>query len=81
MIYLTLGQEDSRLKFHAVQAIFLGFVIWIIWYVGGFLPLSGVIRIIALLLWLYGLWLGWQGSKGRDIAAPFIGRYAREYSK
>ena len=75
IVYFTLGQNDKAIKFHAVQAFLLGVIMFII----GFLPLAGWIAIF--LLWLYGLYIGWQGSQGKDIEIPIIGPYARSLSK
>ncbi len=75
LIYLTLGQSDQRLKFHSVQAIFLGIIIFIL----SFITVVGAI--IAILLWIYGLYIGWAAANGEEIEIPLIGEYARKYSK
>ncbi len=80
-VYFTLGQKVPQLKFHAVQAIFFGIALLI---VAGILHLvsSGIIgSIVGFVGWLYGLYVGWQGSIGNDIEIPVIGKYARGYSK
>ena len=75
LIFVTAGQKNKRLKFHAIQAVLLGVIMFILaWipFVGGF---------IALLLWLYGLYIGYEGGyQGKDILVPVIGDYAKKYS-
>ena len=74
LVYITEGQRSKRMKFHALQAIFLGIVVFVI----SFIP---IIRILGLLLWLYGLYVGVMGYNNKDIEMPLIGKYARQYSK
>jgi uncharacterized membrane protein len=75
IVFITVGQNDKRAKFHALQAIFLGVVLFII----GWIPIVG--WIIELLGWLYGLYIGYQAYEGKDVEMPVIGTYARQYSK
>lgn len=75
LIYITAGQKNKRLKFHAVQAILVGIVIFVL----GWIPIIG--WIIAILLWLYGMYVGYEGGyQGKDIEVPVIGPFARKYS-
>lgn len=74
LIYITEGQKNKRLKFHAVQAILLGIVATII----GWIPFVG--WIVLALIWLYGLYIGWQGMEGKDILVPVLGEWAKKYS-
>jgi len=73
VVYVTEGQRDKRLKFHALQAIFLGVIIFIL----GYIP---YINILALLLWLYGLYIGVKAYDGVDVVVPVLGDYAKRYS-
>ncbi len=76
IVYLfTNKKEDKYLKFHAMQAILLGIVITII----GLLPIP-FIGIISLILWVYGLYVGYKASEGMDIEMPVIGDFAKEHS-
>ncbi len=72
-VYVTEGQRNSRAKFHALQAILLGIVIFILAYIP-------YINILALILWLYGLYIGLRAYEGTDVEIPGLGEYARKYS-
>jgi uncharacterized membrane protein len=74
VVYFTLGQRNRRLKFHAVQSIFLGVVTFVLAYI----PYIGV---FAAILWLYGIYIGIGGYKGKDMEIPVLGKLARKYSK
>ncbi len=73
LVYITEGQKDKRAKFHALQAIFLGVVVTIL----GYIP---IIRILALVLWIYGIYIGIRAYQGTDISIPVLGDYAKKYS-
>jgi uncharacterized membrane protein len=75
LIFITAGQKNKRLKFHAVQAIIVGIIIFIL----GWIPFIG--WLIAVVLWLYGMYVGYQaGYQGKDILMPVIGDFAKKYS-
>ena len=74
IVYVTEGQRSKIMKFHALQAIFLGVIIFIL----SFFP---IIRIIGALLWLYGLYIGIKGYFNEDVEIPLLGEWARGYSK
>ena len=81
IIVLALqGNQDKRLKKHAFQAIFLGIVMIVVWVVFMFF-FSFIGWIINVLIWLYGLYIGFEGYRGNDIAIPTITDYANRYSK
>ena len=70
VVYVTLGQSDKRLKLHAAQAAVLGLAGLVIAAVLIFLPPLG--SLIELLIWIYGLYIGYSASEGRDIRIPFV---------
>jgi uncharacterized membrane protein len=70
VVYVTLGQSDKRLKVHAAQAIVLGLAGLIIAALLVFLPPLG--SLIELLIWIYGLYIGYSASEGSDIRIPFV---------
>ena len=75
VVYITVGQKDKRLKFHSVQAIMLGLVMFVLAYVP-------ILNLVGVLLWIYGLVIGFVAyDEGRDIEIPIIGEYAKRYSK
>ncbi len=85
IIYFTQAKNNKRLKFHALQAIFFGIVIIVIGLIldlFSFLFLFAHISTIFIFLaWLYGMYIGYMGSKGDDIEIPIIGEYAKKYSE
>ena len=82
IVYITEGQKNKRLKFHAIQAIFLGIAAFVVSFILEFTFIFSYIgTIISILAWVYGMYIGYMGSKGKDIEIPVIGEYARKYSK
>ena len=85
IVYVMYG-NDKRLKFHAVQAIILGIAILIIdviFYILSFLifpPIFYIGYIIEIILWVYGLYVGYKASLGTDISIKYIGDYASSLS-
>ncbi|MCL4383518.1 MAG: hypothetical protein M1168_01030 [Candidatus Marsarchaeota archaeon] len=75
IVFLISKKQDSKRKFHALQSILLGIIITIV----GFIPFIGTL--ISLILWIYGIYIGYQGAEGRDIEIPYIGETAKKYSK
>ncbi len=78
IVFVINGDRDQNIRFHSLQAIFLGIFITIIW-IGSFLLIPSV-RIIdylvVFLLYLYGLYVGIQAYSGRSISMPVIGTLA-----
>ena len=83
LIVYLVKKDDKNLKFHAVQAIMLGVVIVIVSIVGGYAygAFGFAAGAVELVLWIYGIYVGYSASKGEDIMIPVIGEYAKEYSK
>ncbi len=79
IVYVTEGQRSERVKFHALQAIFLGFAAMIIGII--FSPIFHLGFVLAFLLWLYGMYVGYRAYRGADVEIPIIGEYARKYSR
>ncbi|HUC38861.1 MAG TPA: hypothetical protein VL944_01900 [Candidatus Acidoferrum sp.] len=74
LVYLTEGQTNKRLRFHSLQAMFLGIITFVI----AFIP---VINILAWPLWILGLIIGAMAYNGNDVTIPMIGDYAKKESK
>lgn len=85
LVLLMNGNKNKRLRFHAMQAIFLGIVFFIVDVVLTFLffiPFLGLITsVVLLLLWLYGLYVGFKAYDGTDVDIPVLADYAKRYSK
>jgi uncharacterized membrane protein len=83
---IVKGEQNQRLKLHAFQSIILGIVMIVVavifnvvFFLGlGFLVFLG--SLINLLLWIYGLYVGFEGYNGRDVVIPTITEYARRYA-
>jgi uncharacterized membrane protein len=76
IMFLTVGQTNKRMKFHAVQSVLVGIVVFVLIIIP--LPL---IPLIGILIWIYGLYVGFMAFEGRDLSMPGIGDYAEKYSK
>lgn len=74
IVYVTEGQMSKRARFHALQSIFLGIII----FVFIFIP---VLDVVGIALWVLGIIIGVIASTGKDIVIPWIGKYAKHYSK
>lgn len=81
IVYLTAGKEDEEVRFHALQAIFLGIGMFAL-QILGFVTLIGWIITIPLniILWIYGIYVGYKAySTGERIMIPYVGEYALKY--
>ncbi len=74
IVYVTEGQMSKRARFHALQSIFLGIII----FVFVFIP---VLDVVGIALWVFGIIVGVIASTGKDIVIPWVGGYAKRYSK
>ncbi len=79
IVYVTEGQRSERIKFHALQAIFLGVIAMIVGI--AFSPIHYLGSVLVFLLWLYGMYIGYEAYRGTDVSIPVIGDYARKYSR
>ncbi len=79
IVFVTEGQKDKRVKFHALQAIFLGVIAIILNAVLFFIPFVG--PLLGFLIWVYGMYIGYKAYNGEDIKAPVLGDYAAKYSE
>jgi uncharacterized membrane protein len=75
VVYLFINKkEDAYLKFHALQAILLGIAIFVVFWIPiPFFP------ILSLILWIYGLYVGYEASQGNDIEMPIIGEFVKKH--
>lgn len=86
IVYFTAGKEDDEVRFHAMQAIFLGITQIAVMFVGFILFFLIVTPFLAMLvnicLWIYGIYVGYTAySKGERILIPVIGEYAVKYAE
>ena len=90
IVYVLYGNTDRRLKFQSIQAILLGicyiiaiivFTIINLFTVGDAgRILSIIFNLILLLVWLYGIYIGYRASKGMEANIPLLSDYATTLS-
>ncbi len=78
IIFLTEGQKNNRMKFHSLQAIFLGVTAIVLDLILFFVPFLG--PFLVFLIWVYGMYIAVKAYNGEDVKAPVIGDYAAKYS-
>jgi uncharacterized membrane protein len=76
IIFFIISGNDNRKKLHSIQAIILGIIATVL----VFLPIP-FIGILTLLIWLYGLYIGYMASTGVDVAIPWVTNFAKTYAK
>ncbi len=76
IIYATASPSDKRLRMHALQAIALGIISIVASFILDFifLPIAGL---VVFLIWLYGMYIGYEAYKGIDIKIPVISDYIK----
>lgn len=82
IVYVLYGSKNKDLRFHSIQAILLGVIISVIGIIPLILPFnsrifSWIVDLVVLILWLYGLYVGYKAYKGVDISMPVIGDLAK----
>lgn len=78
IVFFTIGQKDKRLKFHSLQAIFLGVIAVVLDFILVFVPFLG--SLVAFLIFIYGMYIAVKAYYGEDIEIPVITDYAAKYS-
>lgn len=77
IVYVTIAQENKRLKRHAVQATLLGIVSIILSYAFALVTLGFLSTPVSFIIWLYCIYIGYEASKGNDIKVPFLTSYVK----
>ena len=78
IIVFFIAGDNKRLKFHALQAIFLGVGATVLDLVLFFIPFLG--PFLAFLIWVYGMYIAVKAYGGEDVKVPVIADYASRYS-
>ena len=76
IMFFTAGQKNKRMKFHSLQAIFLGIIAIV-------LDLALVLflgQLVAFLIFIYGMYIAIKAYYGEDIKVPIVAGYAAKYS-
>ncbi len=80
IIAFLLSNGDKKIKFHSIQSILLWVSLAVIFFILAiFSAMLG--GLVVFLLWLYGVYVGYQAGNGVDIEIPVIGSLAKQYSK
>lgn len=81
IVFLIL-EKDPYVRFHAMQSIVVfGFIFilqWIFAITIFLAPISGLLTIIAFVLWLVLIYKAW---KGEEWEVPYLGKFARKFVK
>jgi uncharacterized membrane protein len=70
-----IAKDDKKMKFHAMQSILIGIIYVVCW----FLFFLIVTPLIGFILWLYGVYVGYEEYTGKTIRIPYIAEYADKY--
>ncbi len=74
VVFAVAKQSEKRLRFHALQAVFLGILATVL----SFIPVIG--WFLGVLLWLAGIVIGIKAYQGEDINLPILGEYAKKHA-
>ena len=75
VVFLIAAPSEKRLRFNGMQAVFLGIIAFILY----FIPIIG--GIITLILWILGIVVGIKAYQGEDMMLPVIGGWAKHCSR
>lgn len=75
LIFYLIEKDNKKVRFHAMQAILLGIVM----VVCSFLFFLILPPLLAILLWFYGLYVGYKESQGETIRIPYLAEFADKY--
>lgn len=95
IILYLIKKDDSFVKFHAVQSLLLGivvFVLFVVYMIGstvlGFVTMGfsmlltlPLMMLLSLAVMVYWLFVMWKTFQGETYKVPFIGGFAEQYSK
>jgi uncharacterized membrane protein len=72
IIFFVIEKDNKKVRFHALQSIFLGIVMTV-------LSFTVILSIVSLVLWIYGIYVGFKQSQGETIRIPYLADYADKY--
>jgi len=73
LIFYLIEKEDKKIRFHAMQSILLGVVMFIV-------SLPMITFPLVFLLWLYGIYVGYKEYTGETVRIPYLAEYAEKYA-
>lgn len=77
IIFFAFGKDDKKIRKHSLQAILLGIISIITVSFFSIIGLQLFGSAIALLIWLYGMYVGFEAYQGKEISIPFISEYVK----
>ncbi len=80
IIFYFVAGDNKRMKFHALQALFIGIAQIVIGLAFSFIRLGTLGGAINILITLYAWYVGFKASQGTDVMVPYISKYAKDYS-
>ena len=69
------ARQDKKLKRHAIQAMVLGVISIVVGAVLFFIPFFS--SLIPILIWVYGLYVGYRASINDELDIPYVTDYAK----
>ena len=72
IIFYLISKDNKRKRQHSIQAIVLGAIMVVI----GFIP---YLNLVNILIWLYGIYIGYKASVNEDADIPYITNFAKKY--
>jgi uncharacterized membrane protein len=81
IVYFIFGEKDPKLKFYSLQAFVYGIFLFLFYVIlrvivlglnSGYGTIVLLVGLITLFLWVFGLYVGYEGSKGIKINIPLV---------
>lgn len=83
-VYVEYANKQKSLRFHSIQAIIYWITIIIVYYilstiaiVFSFYTALGLLSLLWIFAWLFGMYIGFQALKGVNVEIPIISDISR----
>jgi uncharacterized membrane protein len=73
IIAYIMEKDNKKVRFHAMQSIFLGIIMII-------LSFTIILGLFNILIWLYGMYIGYKEYTGVTVRIPYLAEYADKYA-
>jgi len=73
LILYLVEKDNKKMRFHAMQSILLGIVITV-------LSMTFILGIVGIILWFYGLYVGYKEYAGETVRIPYLADFADKYA-
>jgi uncharacterized membrane protein len=78
MLFIKGKKDRPFIKFHAVQALALNVILWIVEIIIGILPVVRHISCIFPILWLVLIWPAILAYQGKYFEVPVVTKFLRD---